>query len=93
MNKIIGIVLLIFVGIWLALALVPDTPPFDYAKIYSPDGGLVKEGEVKKYKADSAGICIQFADGTTYGTGINNVVLIQNKDNADYINEEGYHYQ
>ena len=93
MNKITAAALIMLLGILIALAFLYRNPPFNYAEIYSPDGGVAAEGEIKRYKVGSGGVSIEFADGTVYGTDIKNVILIQDRDNASYINEEGRHDQ
>ena len=93
MNKITATALIMLLGILIALTFLDRNPPFNYAEVYSPDGVLVVDGEIKRYKTGSGGVSIEFADGTVYGTDIKNVILIQNRDNASYINEEGSHDQ
>lgn len=61
--------------------IIDTTWNFDYAIINLPTGEIV-EGEVKAWKdwKDSDAIQVEFTDGATYYTHLNNVVLIHSKE-------------
>ena len=65
--------------------------PYNYAAVYSPGGEIVKEGEIKSYNVISNLVIVKFADGITCETSLNNIVLINDKDDDYYINQEGKH--
>ena len=87
---------LLFVIAFLGAAVLPGclslvNHPFNYATVYSPAGEIIKEGEIKRYLAGSESIEIEFSDGIIYATGMENVVLISDRDDGYYINQEGEH--
>ena len=65
--------------------------PYNHAVIYSPDGEIAKEGDVKRFIVGSSTIIVEFSDGITYATSAVNVILINDKDDEYYINQEGKH--